>query len=148
MVAAVDQDEELGKSGADSFEVDVGSMEGDHSVSSDSFFDVISGFMPEEQMVSTGSVVDADDMLEDADLNIGSADLARHDLAIIPHASHSFEHGSDGDDVVDSNAVPLSILMPQTVFTSRVIGIVPSVPTPFGYVDKGYTHIYILHIVY
>jgi hypothetical protein len=148
VVAVVDQDEELGKSGADSFEADVGSMEGGHSVSSDSFFDVTLGFMSEEQMVSTGSAVDADDMLEDADLNIGSADLARHDLEIIPHASHSFEHGSDGDDAVDSNAVPLSISVPQIVLTSRVTGIVHSVPTPYGCVDKGYTHIYILHIVY
>jgi hypothetical protein len=78
LTAAVDQDKDLGKSVADSFETDVGSTEGGHSASSDSFFDVTPGSMPEEQMMSAGSAADADDMLEADDLNIGSADLMSH----------------------------------------------------------------------
>ena len=58
MAAAADQGEDLGKS----FEIDIGSAEGSHSVSSDSLFDVALGSMPKEQMMSAGSAVDANDM--------------------------------------------------------------------------------------
>ena len=75
LTAAVDQDEDLGKSVADSFEADVGSTEGGHPVSSDSFFDVTPGSMHEKQMMSAGSAANDDDMLEADDSNIGSADL-------------------------------------------------------------------------
>ena len=138
----MDQDEDLGKSMADSFEADVGSTEGGHSSSSDSFFDVTLGFMLDEQMVFAGSAADADDMLEADDSNIGSADLMSHDLAIVPHASHSFGHGRDGDDAADSDVVPLSISVPQTVLTSRVTGMLYSVLIPLSCVGKEYTHVY------
>ena len=68
--------------------------------------------MPKEQMMSAGSAAYADDMLKANKLNIEFADLMRHDLAIVAHASHSFEHGRDGDDVVDSDAIPLSFFVP------------------------------------
>ena len=93
-------------------------------------------------MMSAGSAADDDDMLEADDSNIGSVDLMRHDLAIVPHASHSFEHGHDGNGAADSDAVPLSISVPQTVLTSRVTGMLHSVPTPLTYVDKECTHVY------
>ena len=142
LTAAVDQDDNLGKSVANSFKADVGSTEGGHSVSSDSFFDVTPGFMPDEQMMSAGSVADADDMLEADDLNIGSADLMSHDLAIVPHASHSFEHRRNDDDAMDLDVVPLSFSVPQTVLTSRVTGTLYSVPIPLSCVGKEYTHSY------
>jgi hypothetical protein len=40
------------------------------------------------------------------------------------------------------DAVPLSISMPQTVLTSRVTGMLYSVPTPLSCVGKEYTHVY------
>jgi hypothetical protein len=132
----------LGKSFADSFEADIGSAEGSLSVSNDSFFDVASGSMHEEQMMFAGSVADADDVLEASELNIEFADLARHDLAIVTHASHSFEYGRDENDAIDSDAVPLSFSVPQTILTSGVIGVFYSVPTPLSCVDKGYTYAY------
>uniref|UniRef100_A0A2N9JB63 Aminotransferase-like plant mobile domain-containing protein n=1 Tax=Fagus sylvatica TaxID=28930 RepID=A0A2N9JB63_FAGSY len=98
--AVVDQDKDLGTSVADSPEADAESMEGGHSTSSDSFFDTTPGSMPEGQMMSAGSTAD--------------------DLAIVPHASHLFEHGHDGDDAADPDTVPLSISVPQTVLTSRI----------------------------
>ncbi len=54
--------------------------------------------MPEEQMMSAGSAADADDMLEANELNIESADLMRHDMAIVAHDDHSFEYGHDDND--------------------------------------------------
>jgi hypothetical protein len=56
--AAVDQDEDLRKSAADSSEVGAESTGDDHSFSSDSFFDSIPGFVPEEQIMSAGSTAD------------------------------------------------------------------------------------------
>ena len=79
-----------------------------------------------------GSTVDDDDMLEADDSNIGSSMLMTNDLAIVPHASHSFEHGRDGNDATDSDVVPLFILVPQTVMTSRVTGMLHSTPTPLS----------------
>ena len=102
----------MGKDIADSFEADVGSAEGSHSVFGDSFFDVTPDSMPEEQMMSTGSTADVDDMLEADELNIESADLMRHNLAIVAHAGHSSEHGRDGDDAMDLDPVPLSFSVP------------------------------------
>jgi hypothetical protein len=142
LAAVADQGEDLGKSFADSFEADIGSPEGSLSVSSDSFFDIALGSMHEEQMMFAGSVADADDVLEANELNIESADLARHDLAIVTHDSHSFEYGHDENDAVDSDAVPLSFSVPQTILTSGVIGVFYSVPTPLSCVDKGYTYAY------
>ena len=142
MIAAVDQGEDLGKSFADSFETDVGSAEGSHSVSSDSFFYVAPSSMPKEQMISAGSAAYADDMLKANKLNIESADLMRHDLAIVAHAGHSFEHGRDGDDVVDSDAIPLSFPVPQTILTSGVTGMFHPIPTPFSRVDKEFIYVY------
>jgi hypothetical protein len=142
LTAAVDQGEDLGKSFADSFEADVGSAEGSHSVSSDSFFYVAPGSMPEEQMMSAGSAADADDVLKANELNIKSADLIRHDLAIVAHAGHSFENGRDGDDAVDSDAILLSFSVPQTILTSGVTGMLFSVPTPLSCVDREYIYAY------
>jgi hypothetical protein len=107
----------LGKSLADSFVADVGSTEGSHSVSSDSFLDVAPGLMPKEQMMSTGSATDADDMLEANELNIES-----HDLAIVTHARHSFEHERGDSDTADPDAVPLSFSVQQTILTGGVAG--------------------------
>jgi hypothetical protein len=120
--AAVDQDKDLGKSVADSPEADAESTEGGHSTSSDSFFDTTLGSVPEEQMMSAGSTVDDNDMPGADDSNIGSADLMIHDLAIVPHASHLFEHGHDGNGAADPDTVPLSISVLQTILTSRVTG--------------------------
>jgi hypothetical protein len=142
LTATVDQDEDLGKSVADSFKADVGSTGGSHSVSSDSFFDVTPGSMPEKQMMSAGSAADDDDMLKADDSNIGSADLMSHDLAIVPHASHSFGHGRNDGDAADSEVVPLSFSVPQAVLTSRVIGMLYSVLIPLSCVDKECTHAY------
>jgi hypothetical protein len=108
LAVATDQGEDMGRSFASSFKADVGSTEGSHFVSSDSFFYVAPGSMHEEQMASAGSTADADDVLKASELNVESADLTRHDLAIITHASHSFEYGCDDSDAVDSDAVPLS----------------------------------------
>ncbi len=67
--------------------------------------------------MSTGSALDADDMLETGKLNTDS-----HDLAIVTHAGHSFEHGHGDSDAVDPDAVPLSFSVPQTILTSGVVG--------------------------
>ena len=112
MATAADQGEDLGKSFVDSFEADVGSTEESHYISNDSLFDVAPGPMHEEQMISAGSAADADDMLGANELNIESAELMRQDLAIVAHVGHSFEHGRDDDDVVDSDAIPLSFSVP------------------------------------
>ena len=68
--------------------------------------------------------------------------LMRHDLAIIARASHSFERGRDDDDAVDSDAVPLSFSVPQTILTSGVTGMLYSVPTPLSCVDREYIYAY------
>uniref|UniRef100_A0A2N9G1U9 Aminotransferase-like plant mobile domain-containing protein n=1 Tax=Fagus sylvatica TaxID=28930 RepID=A0A2N9G1U9_FAGSY len=60
--AAVDQDEELRKSVADSSEVGAESTGEDHSSSDDSFFDSAPDSAPEEQIVSAESTADDDDM--------------------------------------------------------------------------------------
>ena len=117
MTATADQGEDLGKSLADSFEADIGPTEESHSFSSDSPFDVVPRSVHEEQIVSTGSAADADDMLETDELNIES-----HDLAIVTHAGHSFEHGRGDNDVVDLDAVPLSFSVPQMILTGGVAG--------------------------
>ena len=132
----------MGRSFAGSFEADVGSIEESHSVSSDSFSDVAPGSMNEEQMASAGSAADADDKLEATELNVESANLTRDDLAIVTHASHSFEYGHDDSDVIDSDAVPLSFSVPQIVLTSGVAGMFHSVPTPLSCVDREYTYTY------
>ena len=130
--AIVDQDKDLGKSVADSFEADVGPTERGHSVSSDSFFDATPGSMPEEQMMPAGSTVDDDDMSGANDSNIRPADLMIHDLAIVPHVSHLFEHEHDGDGAANLDIVPLSILVLQIVLTSRITGMLHSAPTPLS----------------
>jgi hypothetical protein len=57
-----------------------------------------------------------------------------HDLAIVPHTSHLFEHGhdGDGDGAADPDTVSLSISVLQTVLTSRVTGMLHSAPTPLS----------------
>ena len=132
----------MGKGVADSFEADVGSVEGSHSVFGDSFFDVTPDSMPKEQMMSTGSTADVDDMLEADELNIESADLMRHNLAIVAHAGHSSEHGRDGDDAMDLDAVPLSFSVPQTILTSGVTGMLHPIPTSFSCVDRKFIYAY------
>uniref|UniRef100_A0A2N9G0K2 Aminotransferase-like plant mobile domain-containing protein n=1 Tax=Fagus sylvatica TaxID=28930 RepID=A0A2N9G0K2_FAGSY len=122
LTTAMDQDEDLARDVIDNFKADIGSIEGGHSVSSESFFDATPSSIPKEQMMSAGFVADDDDMLEADDSNIGAIDLMRHDLAIVPHASHSFGYGRDDDSVVDSDVAPLSFSVPQTVLTSRVTG--------------------------
>uniref|UniRef100_A0A2N9H550 Aminotransferase-like plant mobile domain-containing protein n=1 Tax=Fagus sylvatica TaxID=28930 RepID=A0A2N9H550_FAGSY len=72
--AAVDQDEDLRKSAADSSEVGAESTGDDHSFSSDSFFDSIPGSVPEEQIMSAGSTADDDDMPGADDSSMGPAD--------------------------------------------------------------------------
>jgi hypothetical protein len=93
-------------------------------------------------MASAGSAADADDVLEATELNVESADLTRHDLAIVTHVSHSFEHGHDDSDAVDSDAVPLSFSVPQMVLTSGVAGMFYSAPAPLNCVDGEYTCTY------
>ena len=119
--AAVDQDKNLGKNVADSPEAGAESTEGGHSSSSDSFFDTTPSSVPEEQILSAGSIADDDDIPIADDSNIGSASLISHDLAIVPHASHSFGHGRDGGDAADSEVIPLSFSVPQSVLTSGVM---------------------------
>ena len=138
----------MGKGVADSFETDVGSAEGSHSVSNNSFLDVTPDSIPEEPMISARFAADADDMLEADELNIEFADLMRHDLAIVAYAGHSFEHGRDGDDAVDPDAVPLSFSVPQTILMSGVTGMLHSIPTPLSYSDRKfiYTH-FVCHVL-
>jgi hypothetical protein len=147
LTAAIDQDEDLGKGVADSFEADVGSTEGGHSVPGDSFFDAIPDSVPEEGMMFAGSTADADDIPEATKLNIKSADLVRDDLAIVAHAGHFSGHGRDGDDAVDSDAVPLSFSVPQTVLTSGVTRMLHLTPTPFNCVDREFIYVYSVRCV-
>jgi hypothetical protein len=140
--AAMDQDKNLGKSVADSPEASAESTEGGHSSSSDSFFDTTPGSVPKEQILSAGSTADDDNMPTADDSNIGSTGLTSHDLAIVPHASHSLGHGCDDGDAVDSEVIPFSFSMPQSVLTSRVTGMLYSVLIPLSCVGRGCTHAY------
>ena len=140
--AVVDQDKNLGKSVVDSPEAGAESTEGGHSSSSDSFFDITPGSVPKEQLLSAGSTADDDDMLGADDLNIGSADLISHDLAIVLHASHSFGDGRDDGAAADFEAVPLSFSVPQSVLTSGVTGMLYSVLIPLSCVVRECTHTY------
>ncbi len=146
--ATVDQDKNLGKSVADSSEAGAESMEGGHSSSSDSFFDTTPGFVLEEQIMFSGYTADDDDMPGADDPNIGFADLISQDLAIVPHASHSFGPRRDHGDAADSEVVPLSFSVPQTVLTSGVTGMLYSVFIPLSCVDKECTHAsFICHVL-
>jgi hypothetical protein len=112
--AAVDQDEDLRKSTADSSETGNESMGEEHSSSSDSFFNSTPGSVLEEQIVSAGSTADDDDMSGADDSSAGFADPLEGDLAIVPHASHVH----DDDNTVDADVDPISFSLPQTVLTS------------------------------
>uniref|UniRef100_A0A2N9FRX1 Aminotransferase-like plant mobile domain-containing protein n=1 Tax=Fagus sylvatica TaxID=28930 RepID=A0A2N9FRX1_FAGSY len=116
--AAMDQDEDLRKSAADSSEIGAESTGEGHSSSSDSFFDSAPDSVPEEQIMSVGSTADDDDMPGADDSRIGPVDPMEDDLAIVPHASH----GRDDDNTVDADIDPISFSVPQTVLTSRVTG--------------------------
>jgi hypothetical protein len=107
LTAAADQGDDMGRSFAGDSEIDIGSTEGSHSISSDTFFDVAPAPMHEEQMMSARSAVDAGDVLETGELNTES-----HDLAIVTHAGHSFEHGCGDSDAVDPDVVLLSFSVP------------------------------------
>jgi hypothetical protein len=109
--AAVDQDEDMGKSTAGSSEAGDESMGEEHFSSSDSFFDSTPGSLPEDQIVSAGSTADDDDMSEADDLSMGAAGSAEGELAIVPHAGH------DDDVAVDADVDPISFSLPQTVLT-------------------------------
>jgi hypothetical protein len=113
--AAVDQDEDLGKSTAGSSEAGDESMGEQHSFSSDSFFDSTPGSLPEDQIVSAGSTADDDDMPEADDSSVGAAGSMEEDLAIVPHVGH------DDDSAVDADVDPISFSLPQTVLTSAGI---------------------------
>ena len=136
--AAMDQDEDLRKSVTDSSEVGAESTGEDHSSSSDSFFDSTPGSVPEEQVMSAGSTADDDDMPGADDSSMGLADPMEGDLAIVPHAGH----GRDDDSTVDADIDPISFLMPQTVFTNRVISIPYPVLISLSCVNEEYTHVY------
>ncbi len=140
--AAVDKD--LEKSVADGSEAGSESTEGGHPSPSDSFFDTAPGSVPEEQIMSAESTIGDDDMPGADDSNIGSAGLISHDLAIVPHASHSFGHGRDDGGAADSEVVPLSFSVPQTVLTSGATGMLYFVLIPLSCVDKEYTHVYFI----
>uniref|UniRef100_A0A2N9H2W2 Aminotransferase-like plant mobile domain-containing protein n=1 Tax=Fagus sylvatica TaxID=28930 RepID=A0A2N9H2W2_FAGSY len=87
-----------------------------------------------EDMGRSFAAADVDDTLEATELNVESANLTRHDLAIVTHASHSFEYGHDDSDAVDSDAVPLSFSVPQIVLTS---GVAVGSSAPMAYVMEG-----------
>ena len=112
--AAVDQDEDLGKSTAGSSKAGDESMGEEHSSSSDSFFDSTPGSVPEDQVVSAGSTADDDDMPEADDSSMGAAGYMEEDLAIVPHAGHVH----DDDSTVDTDVDPISFSLSQTVLTS------------------------------
>jgi hypothetical protein len=139
----MDQDEDLRKSAADSSEVGVESTGEDHSSSSDSFFDSAPDSVLEEQIMSAGSTADVDDMLGADDSSMGPADSMEEDLAIVPHASQ----GRDDDSTVDADADPISFLVPQTVLTSRVTGMLHSFIISLSYVDEEHTHVYLAYCV-
>ena len=136
--AAMDQNEDLRKSAADSPEVGAKSTGDDHFSSSDSFFDSTLGSVSEEQIMSAASTADDDDMPAADDLSMVPADPIGDDLAIVPHISH----GCDDDGTVDADIDPISFSMPQTVLTSRVTGILYPVLTSLSCVNEEYTHVY------
>jgi hypothetical protein len=109
--AAVDQDEDLGKSTAGSSEAGDESMGEEHSSSSASFFDSTPGSLPEDQIVSAGSTADDDTMSEADDSSMGGAGPMEEELAIVPHGDH------DDNSAVDTDADPISFSLPQTVLT-------------------------------
>jgi hypothetical protein len=111
--AAVDQDEDLGKSTANSSETGDESMGEERSSSSDSFFDSTAGSVPEDQIVSGGSTADDDDMAKADDSSMGGAGSMEEDLAIVAHAGHVH----DDDSTVDADVDPISFSLPQTVLT-------------------------------
>ena len=125
------------------FKADVGSTEGSHSIASDSFSDVAPGSMNEEQMASVVSTADGDEVLKATELNVESADLTKHNLAIVTHASHSFEYSCDDGGVVDSDAMPLSFSVPQMALIGGIVGMSHSVPTSLNCVDGEYTYTYL-----
>uniref|UniRef100_A0A2N9F3G1 Aminotransferase-like plant mobile domain-containing protein n=1 Tax=Fagus sylvatica TaxID=28930 RepID=A0A2N9F3G1_FAGSY len=86
--AAVDQDEDLGKSTAGSSEAGDESMGEEHSSSSASFFDSTPSSLPEDQVVSAGSTADDDNMPEADDSSMEAAGSMEEDLAIVPHGGH------------------------------------------------------------
>jgi hypothetical protein len=141
--AAVDQAEDLGKSAADSSEVNAESTGEDHFSSSGSFFDSVLDSVPEEQIVSAGSTADDDDMPEADDSSMGPADSMEEDLAIVPHVSQ----GRDDDSTVDVDADPISFSVPQIVLTSRVTGMPYSFIISLSSVDEEHTHVYLTYCV-
>uniref|UniRef100_A0A2N9I0L5 Aminotransferase-like plant mobile domain-containing protein n=1 Tax=Fagus sylvatica TaxID=28930 RepID=A0A2N9I0L5_FAGSY len=110
-VAAVDQDEDMGKSTAGSSETSDEFMGDEHFSSSDSLFDSTPGSLPEDQIVSAGSTADDDDMSEADDSSMGAAGSTEEELVIVPHAGH------DDDIAVDADVDPISFSLPQTVLT-------------------------------
>uniref|UniRef100_A0A2N9FGB0 Aminotransferase-like plant mobile domain-containing protein n=1 Tax=Fagus sylvatica TaxID=28930 RepID=A0A2N9FGB0_FAGSY len=108
--AAVDQDEELRKSVADSSEVGAESTGEDHSSSSGSFFDSAPDSVPEEEIVSAGSTADDDDMPE-----------------------------ADDSNAVDADADPISFAVPQTVLTGRLTGMPYSFLISLSSADEEHT---------
>jgi hypothetical protein len=141
--AAVDQDEELRKSVADSSEVGAESTGEDHSSSSGSFFDSAPNSVPEEEIVSAGSTADDDDMPEADDSSMGPAESMEEDLAIVPHASQ----GRDDDSAVDADADPISFAVPQTVLTGRLTGMPYSFLISLSSADEEHTHVYLTYCV-
>uniref|UniRef100_A0A2N9EYH0 Aminotransferase-like plant mobile domain-containing protein n=1 Tax=Fagus sylvatica TaxID=28930 RepID=A0A2N9EYH0_FAGSY len=113
--AAVDQDEDMGKSTAGSSEAGDESMGEEHFSSSDSLFDSTPGSLPEDQIVSAGSTADDDDMSETDDSSMGAAGSTEEELAIVPHAGH------DDDSAVDADVDPISFSLPQTVPTRAAL---------------------------
>jgi hypothetical protein len=109
--AAVDQDEDLGKSTAGSSEAGDESMGEEHSFSSASFFDSTPGSLPEDQVVSAGSTADDDNMSEADDSSMEAAGSMEEELAIVPHGGH------DDDSAADADVDPISFSLPQTVLT-------------------------------
>ena len=129
----------MGRSSESNFEANVGSTKGSHSIASDSLFDVALGSMNEEQMVSMGSATDGDDMLEAIELNVESANLIGHNLAIVIHTSHTFEYGCDDGDAIDFDEMPLSFSAPQMTLISGIASMSHSVSTSLSWVDREYT---------
>uniref|UniRef100_A0A2N9FHP8 Aminotransferase-like plant mobile domain-containing protein n=1 Tax=Fagus sylvatica TaxID=28930 RepID=A0A2N9FHP8_FAGSY len=109
--AAVDQDEDMGKSAAGSSEAGDESIGEEHFSSSDSLFDSTPGSLPEDQIVSARSTADDDDMSEADDSSMGAAGSTEEELAIVPYAGH------DDDSAVDADVDPISFSLPQTVPT-------------------------------
>ena len=90
-------------------------------------------------MASVGFATDGDDMLEATELNVESANLIGHNLAIVIHTSHTFEYGRDDGDAVDFDEMPLSFSAPQMTLTSGIASMSHSVSTSLSWVDREYT---------